>query len=934
MGIIYNYFFPPQKEIIEEISELSYKNLQLYIKDTDKISVTNLPESKSLNNKQIYEIISEFQKKEKYQFLRGDSIISKYFQCEDKYEFESKKYLKKYIKITHEFRYFGLYFVFGNPDIFMLNFYYELFLNVNKMIGGSFYDNNMDHKRIILELKTLNKTIDWIMVIPCFHFPLIINEILKYNNIHSILVHCHGNHIHKEYFQHFPKYKGLFTNHDELIKKLKYINKEYSIPSFNYSLENEYIYEKYKFSLGSNIKSSIRNNLRNLYEKNYIMFDLITINFNTPNQLLFKAYLYYKDVKNGKKNLDFNEDELKFIINFIKIEDDIPLEEKLNLYKEFIPKLYLVCYYYLSYYYSNPFKMPINEVKKNINETNENDIIKLYISLGNIISDCYTKIIEGESILTKQIINDFHNILIKILIIEEEKINLFKYIECLSDFDFCLQLIFDILHEKGNSKIAKEIIVQMMNTSRRLGLLPYFYDIDEYNKTKIIKNSELNEKQINQFNEGTKINNILVIYESEDFMNSIKSLDLPYKEKNIEYIKKNELDNYFLEKNEMKETSFRIMKYYIITNIQIANELYNTFNFYIYNYGYSLVFVLLCQQNSLISKYLFLSGLKLSCICLYSFESIKEYFNDIKNVYKNIFALNLNELKDSIKEANKYKNNQIFIPMKATEEADNGFDIIKDINPCFFISNFLIRSSNLCSLMSFIIGMYELYKEKDGLDIYFDKYSKYLGVTSCFEEQISNNPFVKQVIYAYTREEEKNRAGEVLSFYCLINNDLRTGEFKKIGKYMPLLYIIKECIFSNTISTYNKTIYRGTGLKFDFIKRLKVGTRIFSPCFWSCSKNKDVALNFLKNYENKNAILILERNKDNNIDIDIEKLSFYPEEKEVLVIPFCSFEIKKIKLVFDTKEYYEITLEYILEKLENDKISNLSIVDLQDLQDN
>ena len=95
MGIIYNYFFPPQKEIIEEISELSYKNLQLYIKDTDKISVTNLPESKSLNNKQIYEIISEFQKKEKYQFLRGDSIISKYFQCEDKYEFESKKYLKK-----------------------------------------------------------------------------------------------------------------------------------------------------------------------------------------------------------------------------------------------------------------------------------------------------------------------------------------------------------------------------------------------------------------------------------------------------------------------------------------------------------------------------------------------------------------------------------------------------------------------------------------------------------------------------------------------------------------------------------------------------------------------------------------------------------------------------------------------------------------------
>ena len=104
--------------------------------------------------------------------------------------------------------------------------------------------------------------------------------------------------------------------------------------------------------------------------------------------------------------------------------------------------------------------------------------------------------------------------------------------------------------------------------------------------------------------------------------------------------------------------------------------------------------------------------------------------------------------------------------------------------------------------------MYELYKEKDGLELYFKKYSKYLGIISCLEEQLNSFTLVKQVIYVYTREEEKNRSGLPLSFYSLINNDLRSGELKKIERYIPLIYIIKEAIFNQTISSYDKIIYR------------------------------------------------------------------------------------------------------------------------------
>ena len=85
-------------------------------------------------------------------------------------------------------------------------------------------------------------------------------------------------------------------------------------------------------------------------------------------------------------------------------------------------------------------------------------------------------------------------------------------------------------------------------------------------------------------------------------------------------------------------------------------------------------------------------------------------------------------------------------------------------------------------------------------------------------------------------------------------------------------------------------------------------------------------MKFIKAYK-KNTLLIILGNKNNNIDIDIENLSSFPEEKEALVIPFCAFEVKSIKFVKKPLQFYEITLEYIEEQYQNDKIVNLPIVE-------
>ena len=71
------------------------------------------------------------------------------------------------------------------------------------------------------------------------------------------------------------------------------------------------------------------------------------------------------------------------------------------------------------------------------------------------------------------------------------------------------------------------------------------------------------------------------------------------------------------------------------------------------------------------------------------------------------------------------------------------------------------------------------------------------------------------------------------------------------------------------------------------------GSIVFSKTFLSFSKEKRVARNFLSFHENtqeKNKVLfILEKNEEINYDLsthaDIENLSFYPSEKEVLFFP-------------------------------------------------
>ena len=220
-------------------------------------------------------------------------------------------------------------------------------------------------------------------------------------------------------------------------------------------------------------------------------------------------------------------------------------------------------------------------------------------------------------------------------------------------------------------------------------------------------------------------------------------------------------------------------------------------------------------------------------------------------------------------------------------------------------------------------------------NILYERYSKEKGkIKELLGSLVSMNNIPIEILSRYySRLYTAN-----CSFHKNINKDL--GLNKK-DNYLSFIKILYEGIKLKSLPLSNSNLlYRGSKIANEEINKIKnylnlkkeglPGSIVFSKSFLSFSKEKNMAEKFLKD-ENKNnnlskVLFILE--KDENIGYnlsthgDIEKISFYPNEKEVLFFPFSSFEIKNIKEInFNNENIYEIKLLYLgkyLKDIEND----------------
>ncbi len=178
----------------------------------------------------------------------------------------------------------------------------------------------------------------------------------------------------------------------------------------------------------------------------------------------------------------------------------------------------------------------------------------------------------------------------------------------------------------------------------------------------------------------------------------------------------------------------------------------------------------------------------------------------------------------------------------------------------------------------------------------------------------------KYLIRIYTLESYLNRE---------MNYDLLEG---KINNFLTYIKIIFEGIKLNSLSCpTNENLYYGTLLSKEKINLLEENLKkkindlpssiIFSKSFITFTKNKEYALNYISNFKEKNkeipVLFNLEKyenvlNDDYFTHCDIEKLSINQDLKEVLFLPFSTFEIENIKSIdFNGKKIKQINLNYI-----------------------
>ena len=649
-----------------------------------------------------------------------------------------------------------------------------------------------------------------------------------------------------------------------------------------------------------------------------------------------QSYIFLnKNLEDKNYDLLYNIFE-KFSRTLILSNDDF---EKLPIAVNFFKNLHLLYLYFSNYpfLYGVLSDEEINEILSQFKPNMEESESVLLFSLGYkniipIVNDLCSQVNKGFSILNeKQKLKLFQKFLIEINLSNEQyfiQYNIVELIEFyqiknyLRDIEFCLEIaIIDIINKyKINYPSQFEIYPSILNKDKRIK----FYTLYTFNIQ--IQNKIFFDEQANEYNESIKYKETIVLGEQK-FHNLIKTMNIPCE--NIYYLNENQFSKFFLFPKKINN-KYKICKYIIIMNEIYFNKYMETIKYISNVFGLKFVNIIYIENKNVKINKKILQVPFIHTILTYTEKDILNYYYDFIIRLKEI---NINFLlKDEQNKDKKLEINYQFPKLSETKifrEQDNGWDMIRSINENIFDLVNVVNYLGDILVGKFTQDMYKVYKENDYLDLFIKYYGNYFAGDYLVEQNPSLIAVIKLFSYAYTLEENDGK-----SFYLLMNNDLRSGNTEKICRYLFMFNNIYVSIKEKYLKSYNGDVYRATYFKKELIDEIKVGKKMLNASLWSSSKKLDVAKNFLFKYK-KNILIHTKVKEGNNIDIHLEKLSQYPNEEEILFLPYCVFEIKSFNKTYENNlEYYKLELSYCEKENKSNKIENVKFKVKNDLSDN
>ena len=488
------------------------------------------------------------------------------------------------------------------------------------------------------------------------------------------------------------------------------------------------------------------------------------------------------------------------------------------------------------------------------------------------------------------------------------------------DIDFCLKLYFCDIYELFKCKQYKiKAITSIKEDDKRLDIF------ENYIKSYFFKSTALKYISENDFQELDKTLKIkdFIVVGSTKFHKMIKSIENNFEDKNIDYINLYGLREYLIKK---KNAKYRNFTYFLLIKEKKAEKIYKEIYTLKNEFGLKLYLIV---YNRHIGKFINKRPFQIkSHLPLFIADNVNEIINFVNSQKYLNCGLNFSNATTDI--IDKYQNfiedNKIIIPKIEIKEeeandklaSEDGWELVEKIPDIIFKQKILGSVENVFYLDNIKMQFFEMFKEKK-IDFLFNgNYCKYFSFCLFPELTFSSiNIPIKHFLYAYTLDEGPN------SFYYLMNKDLRSGDYLKIKEYIDMIALINSSFKNNYIKSYEGQLFRGTKMENQYIEeKIKVGNILTNLSFWSASKERKIAERFLRN---KNILFIIETKK-NNIDIDIEQISKFPE-KEVLFLPFSKFLVKSIgKIMFNKNEIFEVKLEGLDDSHERNKIEKVPMV--------